>query len=57
MFSVLLGNGMSIIWHGHEANWTEPIASIICRRFSHGWVKTAAIVIFYMPGGFIYYSS
>ena len=33
MLSVLLGNGMGMIWHGHEATWTEPIASIVSHRF------------------------
>ncbi|CAH0345042.1 heterodisulfide reductase-related iron-sulfur binding cluster [Bacillus sp. CECT 9360] len=47
MLSVLLGNGMSMIWHGHEATWTEPVASGIA--FLLGWMgPTAATVIFYM---------
>ncbi|MDQ6595207.1 4Fe-4S dicluster domain-containing protein [Bacillus salipaludis] len=46
MISVLLGNGMGIIWHGEDPSWSEPIASIISLAFS--WVgKTAAIVVFY----------
>lgn len=46
MISVLLGNGMSIIWHGEELSWSEPIASGIA--FLFGWMnKTAAVVVFY----------
>ena len=29
MISVLLGNGMGLIWHGEELSWSEPIASAI----------------------------
>nr|WP_263324128.1 4Fe-4S dicluster domain-containing protein [Neobacillus sp. Marseille-Q6967] len=47
MLSVLVGNGMSLIWHGHEGSWTEPIASMIAGIFS-GIGETAAIVIFYI---------
>ncbi|PLR96591.1 (Fe-S)-binding protein [Bacillus sp. T33-2] len=47
MLSVLIGNGMSMIWHGHEATWTEPVASVIGTAFS-GIGETAAIVIFYI---------
>ncbi|GIN86472.1 hypothetical protein J6TS2_28580 [Heyndrickxia sporothermodurans] len=47
MVSVLIGNGMSIIWHGEELSWTEPIASLIASAF--GWIgETASIVIFYI---------
>ncbi|WP_174734750.1 (Fe-S)-binding protein [Mesobacillus harenae] len=47
MLSVLLGNGMGMIWHGHEATWTEPVASAIAIIFS-GIGTTASIVIFYI---------
>ncbi|SDN01386.1 (Fe-S)-binding protein [Bacillus sp. OK048] len=47
MLSVLVGNGMGIIWHGHEATWTEPIASLIALIFS-GIGETASIVVFYL---------
>ena len=47
MLSVLVGNGMGMIWHGHEATWTEPIASLIALIFS-GIGETASIVIFYV---------
>ncbi|WP_026568183.1 heterodisulfide reductase-related iron-sulfur binding cluster [Bacillus sp. UNC41MFS5] len=47
MLSVLLGNGMSIIWHGEETSWTEPVASLISVIFS-GIGETASIVIFYI---------
>ncbi|MGN7399305.1 heterodisulfide reductase-related iron-sulfur binding cluster [Cytobacillus praedii] len=47
MLSVLLGNGMGMIWHGHEGVWTEPVASLIAGAFS--WMgETASIVVFYI---------
>lgn len=47
MLSVLLGNGMSMIWHGEEGVWTEPVASLIAGVFS--WMSEgAAIVVFYI---------
>lgn len=47
MLSVLVGNGMSLIWHAHEVSWTEPIASLISMAFS--WVgEIGSIVIFYV---------
>ncbi|MEI4801075.1 (Fe-S)-binding protein [Bacillus sp. FJAT-51639] len=46
MLSVLLGNGMGIIWHGEELSWSEPIASAIAYLFS-GIGETAAITLFY----------
>jgi Fe-S oxidoreductase len=47
MLSVLLGNGMGLIWHGHEGTWTEPIASLIAGALG-GIGETAAIVVFYI---------
>jgi Fe-S oxidoreductase len=47
MLSVLLGNGMGIIWHGHELTWSEPIASSFAFIFS-GIGETASIVVFYI---------
>ncbi|MCM3726733.1 heterodisulfide reductase-related iron-sulfur binding cluster [Neobacillus cucumis] len=47
MVSVLLGNGMGIIWHGDDPSWTEPVASMISLIFS-GINETASIVIFYI---------
>lgn len=47
MVSVLLGNGMDLIWHGHDGSWTEPIASLISTGLN-GIGETAAIVIFYI---------
>jgi Fe-S oxidoreductase len=47
MLSVLLGNGMGMIWHGHEGTWTEPVASLIASVFS-GIPEAAAITIFYI---------
>lgn len=47
MISVLVGNGMAMLWHGHELTWTEPIASSIAFLFS--WISpTAAMVWFYI---------
>ncbi len=46
MISVLLGNGMGIIWHGEELSWSEPIASAIAYVFS-GINETVAISVFY----------
>ena len=46
MISVLVGNGMSIIWHGHD-HLREPIASLIAHYF-RDIGTTASIVIFYM---------
>jgi Fe-S oxidoreductase len=47
MLSVLLGNGMGMIWHGHEGTWTEPIASLIAGALS-GIGETASVVVFYV---------
>ncbi|WP_286230172.1 heterodisulfide reductase-related iron-sulfur binding cluster [Neobacillus mesonae] len=47
MLSVLLGNGMGIIWHGEEPSWSEPVASVISMAFS-GIGETASIVVFYI---------
>ncbi|MDM5190968.1 (Fe-S)-binding protein [Bacillus sp. DX4.1] len=46
MLSVLLGNGMGIIWHGEELSWSEPIASAIAYVFA-GINETVAISVFY----------
>ncbi|MDQ0160566.1 (Fe-S)-binding protein [Alkalibacillus salilacus] len=47
MVTVLAGNGFGMIWHGHEAAWTEPVASVIALAFS--WVSpTVATVLFYI---------
>lgn len=47
MISVLLGNGMGIIWHGEDPSWSEPVASLIAIVLSVVG-KTASIVIFYI---------
>jgi Fe-S oxidoreductase len=47
MLSVLVGNGMGLIWHGHEGSWTEPIASLIANGFG-GIGETASVAIFYI---------
>ncbi|KGP74169.1 (Fe-S)-binding protein [Pontibacillus yanchengensis] len=47
MLSVLIGNGMELIWHGEEGTWTEPVASAIAAAF--GWMgSTAAAVVFFL---------
>jgi Fe-S oxidoreductase/nitrate reductase gamma subunit len=47
MLSVLLGNGMNIIWHLHDLTWTEPVASLIAVSFF--WIgETASIAAFYI---------
>ena len=47
MVSVLLGNGMGMIWHGEETSLSEPIASLISTMLS-GIGETAAISVFYI---------
>jgi len=47
MLSVLLGNGMNIIWHGHDLTWSEPIASSFAFLLSFVG-ETGAAVIFYV---------
>ncbi|SFB03484.1 MULTISPECIES: 4Fe-4S dicluster domain-containing protein [unclassified Bacillus (in: firmicutes)] len=47
MLSVLIGNGMGMIWHGHEGTWSEPVASLVAGAF--GWIgETGATVVFYI---------
>lgn len=47
MVTVLVGNGMALIWHGHEGAWTEPIATLIASAFS--WLPaTAAATVFFV---------
>ncbi|MBS4206825.1 4Fe-4S dicluster domain-containing protein [Bacillus sp. FJAT-50079] len=47
MLTVLLGNGMALIWNGNEFTWSEPVASGIAAIF--GWMSsTAAAVVFYI---------
>ncbi|NHM30126.1 (Fe-S)-binding protein [Neobacillus terrae] len=47
MLSVLLGNGMGMIWHGDSASWSEPVASGIASGLSFIG-KTAATSVFYV---------
>lgn len=49
MLTVLLGNGMNIIWHGHSLSSTEPIASGIA--FLLGGISPLAAAIVFMPHG------
>ncbi|MFJ8065596.1 heterodisulfide reductase-related iron-sulfur binding cluster [Psychrobacillus sp. NPDC096426] len=47
MVSVLVGNGMGMIWHDHAATWSEPIASAVATIF--GILPTAAAAtVFYI---------
>ena len=47
MLSVLLGNGMAMIWQATELSWSEPVASGIAASFS--WMSPlAAAVVFYI---------
>src|SRR5690606_16088229 len=46
MLTVLLSNGMEILWHEQELAWTSPIASLIAFAFQ-GISPTAAAVLFY----------
>ncbi|MGG3571694.1 heterodisulfide reductase-related iron-sulfur binding cluster [Bacillus gobiensis] len=49
MFTVLLGNGMNAIWHGHGLTWNEPIASLFALAFGAAGIgKTGAAIIFYL---------
>src|SRR5690625_5093243 len=45
MVTVLLGNGMSHIWLGTEATWSEPVATMIAAAFS--WLSPAAAMSAY----------
>ncbi|MBQ0138680.1 MAG: 4Fe-4S dicluster domain-containing protein [Kurthia sp.] len=47
MVSVLIGNGMGLIWHGEAGAWTEPVASGIAAIFSF-LPEVAAATIFYI---------
>ncbi len=47
MVSVLVGNGMGLIWHGEAGTWSEPIASGIAAIF--GFLpEVAAATVFYV---------
>ncbi|GEK33232.1 (Fe-S)-binding protein [Kurthia sibirica] len=48
MVTVLMGNGMGLIWHGEAGVWTEPIASGIAALFSFLPVTAAAVVFYTM---------
>lgn len=47
MITVLLSNGMEILWHELELSWTSPMASAIAFAFQ-GISPTAAAVLFYV---------
>ena len=47
MLTVLLSNGMEILWHEQPLAWTSPIASIIAFAFQ-GISPTAAATLFYV---------
>ena len=47
MVTVLVGNGMAMIWHAHETAWSEPVASLVASAFS--WIPTSvAATVFYI---------
>jgi len=47
MVTVLIGNGMNMIWHDHAGAWTEPVASLVAGAFA--WLPAAAVTtIFYI---------
>nr|WP_245347609.1 (Fe-S)-binding protein [Oceanobacillus polygoni] len=47
MLSVLFGNGMALLWHGHDVTWTEPVPSVIALAL--GWLsQDVAMVLFYI---------
>src|SRR5699024_19720 len=47
MLTVLLGNGMILVWQDIPVHWTQPIASLIA--LATGWMSTTgAIVVFYI---------
>ncbi len=46
MFTVLIGNGMNMVWHGHSPSWYEPMASLVA--FVFGFIgETASGAVFY----------
>ncbi|RNB81195.1 hypothetical protein EDM56_26085 [Brevibacillus fluminis] len=46
ILTVLLGNGMYMIWHGYSGGWHEPVASMIFFTFT--WIgSTTAGALFY----------
>ncbi len=47
MLTVLLSNGMEIIWHEQALSWSSPVASLIAFAFQ-GISPTAAAVLFYV---------
>lgn len=47
MVSVLLGNGMHLLWYDDEPGWSEPVASSVAYLF-HFVGKTGAVVVFYI---------
>lgn len=47
MISTLIGNGMGIVWHGHELSGYEPVASVIAFLFQ--WLpQGVAAAVFYI---------
>ena len=47
MLATLIGNGMALIWHGHDLTLAEPVASSIAWLFQ--WMSpTAAAVVFFI---------
>lgn len=48
MFSVLIGNGAEMIWHGMEYTWTSPIASVIAMALAPLGSTTASVIFYVM---------
>lgn len=46
MISVLVGNGMGLIWNGEDTTWSEPVASGVATIFSF-FSPVAAVAGFY----------
>ncbi|GLO67698.1 (Fe-S)-binding protein [Oceanobacillus kimchii] len=46
MVSVLFGNGMAMIWHGHEITWAEPVASVFALAFNWASAETATVLFY-----------
>ncbi|MRH43991.1 4Fe-4S dicluster domain-containing protein [Aquibacillus halophilus] len=46
MLSVLLGNGMELLWHGEQGGWSEPIATLIASVFFFVPPTVASVLFF-----------
>lgn len=48
MVTVLVGNGAGMVWQGHEAAWTEPVASVFAMVFGALSPAVAAGIFYVM---------